>query len=185
MLLCFTVCISLYSCENDIEEVNTITNANNTKLPVESTTQAVILYSDSAHIQMKITAAKIDRYIAEKSYFEMPKGVHVTFFKIYPEVETELKADYAVGFSNVNGGIDSMEVKRNVIVVNEKGDKLNTEKLIWDTRTKKIYSNEFVKITTKEEVIWGNGLDAEEDFSKYEIRQVKGQINIKDSTQFQ
>jgi LPS export ABC transporter protein LptC len=168
-----------------MKEVDTLANANNMRLPAESTKHAEILYSDSAEVQMKITAEQIDRYIGEKAYFEMPQGVHVTFYKKYPEIETELKADYAIGFNNANGGVDSMEVKRNVIVVNEKGDRMNTEKLIWDARIKRIYTNEFVRITTKDEIIWGNGLDATEDFSSYEIKQVKGQINIKDTAQFQ
>jgi LPS export ABC transporter protein LptC len=186
-LFLFTIVVTtiLQSCQNNIEEVNTFANTSSQIFPVESTIHAEILYSDSAKIQMKIEAEQLDRYLQPKPYFEMPKGVHVTFFKTYPDVESELKSDYAIGFNNINGGIDSMEVKRNVVVINEKGDMLNTEKLTWNTQSKKIYTNEFVKITTQDEVIWGNGLDAEEDFSKYEIRQVKGQINIKDSTQIQ
>ncbi len=40
-----------------------------------------------------------------------------------------------------------------------------------------------MKITTKEEVIWGDGLEANQDFSEYEIKNVKGQIAVKDSIQ--
>jgi hypothetical protein len=34
-----------------------------------------------------------------------------------------------------------MEAQRNVVVVNEKGDKLNTEHLTWNALTKKIYTD--------------------------------------------
>ncbi len=172
----------LQACENDIAKVNEVTAGTDKKAPIESSKEVEFLYSDSAHIKMKLTAPKIDRFVGEKSYFEMPKGLHVFFYDDYPVIKSQLKADYGVGRDTV-GSINRMEVKRNVEVVNEKGDKLNTEHLIWDALKKRIYTNEFVKITTKDEVIWGNGLDADEDFSHYEIKNVTGQISIKDSIQ--
>jgi LPS export ABC transporter protein LptC len=176
------VLIMSQACENDIEKVNEIIAGSEKNVPVESSTDVEFLYSDSAQIQMKLTAGKIDRFTGEKNYFETPDGLHVFFYDNYPVVKTQLKADYGVGKDSTNT-IDRMEVKRNVVVINEKGDKLNTEHLIWDAKKKRIYTKEFVKITTKDEVIWGNGLDADEDFSHYEIKDVKGQINIKDSIQ--
>ena len=181
---CIVGLIVLGACENDMQEINTVVNTNEASLPIESSKDIEILYSDSAQVKMKLKAGVIDRYIGENSYFEMTSGVEVFFYKPYPQVESELKADYAIGFNAKNGGIDSMEAKRNVFVRNEKGDILNTEHLIWNASKKKIYTPEFVKITTQDEIIWGNGLEAEEDFSRYEIKQVKGQINIKDTTQF-
>lgn len=174
--------VLLMSCKNDIEKINAIASDTIQSLPAESSIGVEFIYSDSAHIQMKLNAGQIDRYGGENAYFEMPKGLHVTFYKHYPNVETELKADYGLGFDSSNG-IDSMEVKRNVEVINVKGDKLTTEHLIWDARKKKIFTNEFVKITTKEEVLWGEGLEADESFSQFEIKNVQGQINIKDTIQ--
>ncbi len=176
------LCLFLVACENDMAKVNSVTTDVNAKTPVESTKDVEFLYSDSAQIQLKLTAPQTDRFVGDKSYFEMPKGMHVLFYGKYPKVQTELKADYGVGYDTING-IKFMEVKRNVVVINEKGDRLNTEHLIWNANSKRIYTQDFVKITTKDEVIWGDGLEADEDFSKYEIKNVKGQINIKDTLQ--
>jgi hypothetical protein len=66
------------------------------------------------------------------------------------------------------------------VVINEKGDKLNTEHLMWDKKKRMIYSNAFVKITTADEVIYGDGLEANESFTKYKITKIKGTINLKD-----
>jgi len=170
------------ACENDIAKVNEITTNSNKKIPIESSKDAEFLYSDSAQIKMKLITAQIDRFAGEKSYFETPKGLQLFFYDNYPVIKSRLKADYGIGKDTINN-IARMDVKRNVEVINEKGDKLNTEHLIWDAQKKRIYTNEFVKITTKDEVIWGNGLDADEDFSHYEIKNVTGQINIKDSIQ--
>jgi LPS export ABC transporter protein LptC len=74
-----------------------------------------------------------------------------------------------------------VEAKKNVVVINEKNEKLNTEHLIWNEKTKKIYSDEFVKITTPDEIIYGTGFEADQDFSRYKIMNIKGTITVKKS----
>ena len=74
-----------------------------------------------------------------------------------------------------------MEVKYNVEVVNVNGEKLNTEHLIWDEQKKKIISDDFVKITTAKEIIMGKGLEANQDFTQYEIKEVTGTIRVEDN----
>ena len=41
--------------------------------------------------------------------------------------------------------------------------------------------DDFVKITTKDQVIWGDGMEADQDFSEYNIKNVKGEIDIKEA----
>jgi Lipopolysaccharide-assembly, LptC-related len=64
-------------------------------------------------------------------------------------------------------------------VINAKGEKLNTEEIIWDEQKKIIYSNAFVKITTGDEIIWGIGMEANEDFTDYVIKKVTGKVKVK------
>ena len=167
------------SCENDIAVVNTITSVNEKKLPVQSDVNVEIMYSDSARVRAKLTGPKLDRYSGAKPYMEVPKGLEIIFYDEHHKEQTKLTADYGIGFDNGNG-MEHMEAKRNVVVINQKGDKLNTEHLIWNAITKKIFTDEFVKITTKDEIIWGDGLIANQDFSDYTIKNVRGQINVKD-----
>lgn len=173
----------LYSCENNVTEVNTITAINQPNKPIETSVNAEFLYSDSAVIRSCLKTPLVDHYIGKKAYYEMPKGMDVIFYDRNKKEQTKLTANYGIGYDNNNDNTQSkmsiMEAKGNVVVVNEKGDKLNTEHLIWNSQTKKIYTDEFVKITTKDEVIWGEGLEANEDFSEYEIKHVKGQIAVK------
>jgi LPS export ABC transporter protein LptC len=72
-----------------------------------------------------------------------------------------------------------MTVKNDVIVVNIKGDTLRTELLIWDEKTNKINTNEAVKITTPDEIIYGDGLESNTEFSQYKIFKIKGIISLK------
>jgi LPS export ABC transporter protein LptC len=169
----------LASCENDIAEINSVTSAIELALPLESGKNVEMLYSDSAIVRAKLTAPQLDRYMGKKNYMEMPKGMLVIFFDENKKEQNRLSADYGIGYDN-GAGMDKMEAKRHVVVINEKGDKLETEHLVWNAATKEIFTDEFVKITTKEEVIWGEGLKANQDFSKYEITHPQGVIQVDD-----
>lgn len=168
------------SCENDIDEVNSITAEIQKKLPLQSSKNAEYIYSDSAIVRAKLIAPQIDNYGGKKPYMELPFGMNVVFFQQDKKEQTKLTANYGIGYDNGNGVIEKMEAKGNVIVINEKGEKLNTEHLIWNTFTKKIYTDAFVKITTKDQVICGDGMEADQDFSEYQIKNVTGTFDVND-----
>lgn len=179
ILFCLVVLLSLTACENDIAVVNSITSATEKQLPLESGTDVEMIYSDSAILRAKLTAVQLDRYVGKKSYMEMPKGMVVIFYNAEKKEQNRLTADYGIGYDNGNG-MDKMEAKRHVVVVNEKGDKLETEHLIWNAATKEILTEAFVKITTEKEILMGNGLKANQDFSEYEITNPTGIIQVED-----
>jgi LPS export ABC transporter protein LptC len=162
----------LYSCENDKSKVDLITKKN--YLPVESAENIEILYSDSANLKAKLNAPVMNNYASDKSYVEMPKGINLKFFDDSLQIISTLTANYAISREKE----DVMEARNNVVIVNQKGEQLNTEHLIWDKKSKKIYSDVFAKITTKDEIIYGNGFESNEDFTKYKILQVKGVFNV-------
>lgn len=162
-------------CVNDMEEVNAI--VDNELLPSEVADDIRIIYSDSAMLKVILDAKHLERYLGENPYLEMTGGVHVRFFNNLGGVESELRSNYAISYKNT--GV--MEAKEDVVVVNKKGETLNTEHLIWEEKTEKIHTEEFVKITTEDEVIFGHGLESNQDFTKYRIKKIKGTINLKDA----
>lgn len=173
-LLLFAFAFLLVSCENDIEEVNSITARSN--YPVESGKDMEVIYSDSGHIKIKLNAPVMMRFAGENPYMEMPQGVKVLFYDDSMNVNSHLSANYAISREKE----EIMEAKNNVVVVNEKGEQLNTEHLVWDKRQSLIHTKEFVKITTAEEIIYGNGLESNQSFTKYKIKDIKGTINLKE-----
>jgi LPS export ABC transporter protein LptC len=170
--------LSWTACENDITVINSIIPES--ELPLESGKNVEYIYSDSAIVKAKLTAPRMDRYGGKKNYMELPKGMHIIFYNEEKKEQTNLTADYGIGYDD-GSGMNKMEAKRNVVVINEKGDRLNTEHLIWDATTKQIYTEDFVKITTKGETIWGDGLKADQDFSKWKILHPKGVIAVNDN----
>jgi LPS export ABC transporter protein LptC len=169
-LALLVMCVT--SCENDMEKVTLVTGKKN--LPVESSTGLTIFYSDSAKLKVKITAPRLVRFTNREAYTEMPKGVYVEFYDDQMQVNSTLKSKYAI--RRDNEGI--MEAKNDVVVVNVKKEQLNTEHLVWNEKTARIYSNEFVKITTPDKIIYGNGFEANQDFTSYKIFNIKGVITI-------
>jgi len=164
----------LSSCQTDIQTINQITSIKN--LPSESMKDAEIMYSDSGNVKMKLTGEQLDRHV-DKEYIEFPKGMKILFYDDSMKVSSQLKADYGIRYEKEG----KMEAKRNVEVVNVKGEKLNTEHLIWDETKDKIYTEAFVKITTDDEVMYGDGLESNRDFTKYKIKNIKGTINLNDA----
>lgn len=173
-LFCFMFVLFFTSCENDIDEVNTVTAQTN--YPVESGKDMEVIYSDSGNVKIKLNAPVMMRFTGEKPYMEMPKGVKVLFYDNAMNVTSHLSANYAISYEKE----EIMEAKSDVVVVNEKGEQLNTEHLIWEKRDERIHTDEFVKITTDDEIIYGNGLESNQSFTKYKIRDIKGIINLKE-----
>ena len=66
------------------------------------------------------------------------------------------------------------------IVSNEKGDQLNTEYLVWSREKGTIETNQFVKITTADGVIYGDGMISDENFNNWEVKNGRGIFDIED-----
>jgi LPS export ABC transporter protein LptC len=169
LLLCI-----LFSCENSIKTINIIGNKDDQ--PIDTAVDVTTYYSDSGRIVAMFEAPKLDRYEGEKPYTEMPKGIKVFFYDSAMNVTSKITAKYAISYENEK----IMEAKNDVVVVNEKKEQLNTEHLVWDQKKATIYSDKFVKINTGKEILWGDGLDADERFDKWKIKKPKGSITIEE-----
>lgn len=176
-LLTTTCSLLLFSCKTNRDEVMAI--GKKTIMPSQTGKDITMLYSDSTVLKIKLMAPQMQMY--EKDVKEkitiLPKGVFVVFYDETGKETSTLKADYAVRYETSK----RMEAKYNVEVVNVNGEKLNTEHLVWNEKTKKISSDAFVKITTAKEIIMGKGLDANQDFTQYEIKEITGTIRVEDN----
>ncbi len=162
------------SCINDPVKVNSF--SKNTNVPLLTEHNVDIIYSDSAKAKIHVKAPLLEEFGGINPYEEMAKGVKVEFYNDSEKISSSLTANYAI-----NKKRDQiMEAKNDVVVINTKGEKLNTEHLIWDGVKRRIHTESFVKITTKDQVIWGTGLESDERFEEYEIKNISGTILLKD-----
>lgn len=161
-----------FACENTAEEIVPVETEE--KQPDQIGKDVKILYSTNGRVSFQLNAPVMEQYLGEEPYTEMPEGVHIQTFDSVMDITSELTANYAIDLKYE----DRMEAKDDVVVVNEKGEKLNTEHLVWNKKTEKITSDVFVKITTDSEVLMGEGLISNQDFTEYRILKPRGIINL-------
>ena len=162
------------SCEkSSIEKINLITAELNA--PSLSVLNTEITYTEEALIKLRITSKEINRYLTiEEPYSEFPKGLYVEFFDSTERPTSFIKANYCI-YDETNR---LWTAENDVVSVNAEGDTLNTEFLIWDMNTKKLYSDRFVRITNKDGIIHGKGFEANQDLTNWKIKQTSGTISI-------
>lgn len=142
----------------------------------EKATGVEINITDSGHHIAQILSPLMERYSGKNPYLEMKKGVRALFFNKQGVKENQLDANYAISHENEK----IIEVRNDVRLENIKGERLNTEKLTWNQASKKIYTDQFVKITTPDEVIYGDGFESNQNFTEYKIFKIRGILSLKD-----
>ena len=111
---------------------------------------------------------------AEDPYMEMKKGVEVEFIDEKGELESYLTSEYAISYNKSK----KIVLKRNVDVMNLKGERFLTEELVWDQKTKKVRTDKPVWIFTDGQITQGTGFESDQSFSKYIITGFSGQANV-------
>jgi LPS export ABC transporter protein LptC len=163
----------LFSCENEIAKTKIFSSGVE---PPSATAEGYeMLFSDSTVIRFKLQTPELIKYENEKEpYIEFPRGVNIEKYDSKMNIVSNITADYAKNFPSDN----RWEAKNNVIAINLKGDTLKTEYLVWDMKTEKIYSDQFVKIIQKDQIYTGIGFESNQDFTIYNIKNLKGHIYV-------
>jgi LPS export ABC transporter protein LptC len=166
--------LGFVSCKNDPMQVNALTKKDT--LPLLTMKDVDLLISDSAKLKMHLTAPLEEDFAGEDQRSVFRQGLHIDFFDSVGNVNSSIDAMYGESRPKKKETI----VKRKVVVINVDGDKLETEKLIWDERKQIIYTDALVTITTKDQILYGKGMTADADFTNYEITEPKGSIWLND-----
>lgn len=162
------------SCENSLKEVDKLT-AQEKKTQEEISKGVEIIYSDSALVRAKLYSPLLKHISSNDPYLVMPIGLHVDFYDKNLVIDNRLSAKYGIRYESRK----LVELKNNVIVTNNKGERLDTELLNWDESRQRLFSDKFVKITTPDKVIYGEGFESNQSFTKYKIFKIKGMVDVK------
>jgi len=160
--------------QNSIEQINEITERLSPD--VETVCDVEILYSEEGKMRVQLEGPLLLRHKTKDPFTEFPGGITVTFFDQSQNPTSKLTAKYAIRREKNKETV----VRDSVIWYNiHKKEQLETEELIWNEKTKKIYSDKFVKITTETESIFGEGFEADQNFTSYKIKKIHGQVRVK------
>ncbi len=162
-----------FSCANKIEKIKELSASE--KLPGMEAEGYEMIYSDSTIVRFKMKTPKLIYYQQEKDPFtEFPDGIEIEKFDSNMKIVSRITSDYALYYENEKKWI----AKNNVVAVNVEGDSLKTEELIWEDSKAKIYSEQFVKIIRKDQIITGIGFESNQDMTDWEIKKVKGTLYL-------
>ena len=174
-LLIAGAALLLGSCKNTVEDVNDLVSKFDTQ--VETAKGVEILYSDSAQVRVRITGPTMLYHLDRREpRQEFPDGVSVDFFGPEGAITSQLDARYGLRLENKNEVI----VRDSVVWQSVEGEKIESEELIWDERQRKIYTNKFVVITRPDEIIYGHGFEADQDFTYSRINAIEGRLKVDD-----
>jgi len=169
--------ILLLSCKNNMKDIQAMESMLDT-LPDVTAKNIEYLYSENAAVQVKLSAPLMNNYGGKNPRMEFPDGFNVVFYDSLQTVKTALTANYGINYPERK----IMEAHGNVVVINyETGETLNTEELIWDQTKELIYSNKFSKLTSESGVLYGEGLESDQTFTRRRLLHPSGDITVEDS----
>lgn len=147
-------------------------------LPDMHTTGVVSYVSDSGMIRYKIVT---DEWLVftkkNPPYWAFEKGLYLEKFDSLFRVDASIKADTAYYHEK----IEIWELRGNVHIQNQLGDKFDTELLFWDQSKERIYSDKFIKIEQEDKILTGYGFDSNQEMTEYEIFTPTGIFTVEDT----
>ncbi len=174
-ILFFIIAFAVSSCENDIDAVMEL---DSKKAATENGQDIVIIFSQGGKVNAKLTGPTMERGLDKPTYVAFNNGLKVFMYNDSLGLESTLSAKKGK-FMEDDGDVFLSD---SVIVINKKGERLDTKELNWDPKRKIFYSTKEVFIKTPTDSLHGWGLEANQDFSEKKILKVSGPITVQDST---
>lgn len=171
--LLFLFWIALNSCKNDPAAVDPFIKSG--AFLRETGTDVTVIYRDSGKIKAVIKAPEVVTVHVANAYTEMTKGMKAVFYNQYEEKNALLRANYARRYQQTQLMIASGDV----VLVNTAGDTLKAQELEWNQKINKLSTDKPVQIRKKDLLIFGDGLESNQDFTKYKILHIRGTVTMK------
>jgi LPS export ABC transporter protein LptC len=166
--------LSIGACTNNMQSVHAIVDKQ--ALDTESA-DSVTLYFSTNGITKAVLKSKTFKHVlnAQPPYVDMSNGLRVEFFDVSGNPTSVLTAKRGRYFEADNNVL----VRDSVCISNSsKGETLKTEELIWNDKRQLFFTEKYVTITTPTQIIHGDGMEANQDFTFYKIINPNGIIAV-------
>ena len=151
--------------------------AENDTLPSMTSLGVATLISDSGITRYKIVAEEWAIHDKRNPpYWAFEKGVYLEKFDTLFHIDASIKADTAYYYEKKK----LWELRGNVLIRSQRGDKFETEQLYWDERKEKVYSDKYIRIEQEDKAITGYGFESNQALTEYEIKNTTGVFTIED-----
>jgi len=177
VVFCTTVMLLLFSgCSKNKPLADAVVDRDS--LPSMTSLGVTTLISDSGITRYKIVTEEWMIFDKKKPpYWAFEKGVYLEKFDTLLHIDASIKADTAYYFEKQK----LWELKGNVQILSQKGDKFETEQLYWDEKKKTVYSDKFIRIEQEDKAITGYGFESNQELTDYVIKNTTGSFIIEDT----
>lgn len=169
-------CFFFNACEND---PGAVAEWSGKKEMYEVADSIITYMSQGSTMKAKLMSPYMIRSQSDTVYAEFPRSLDVDFFDSTGKVESHLDSKYGKYYESLG----KVYLRDSVVVYNMQGDTLHTPDLWWDQNLQKFYTDKNVRIRKGGNLIFGTGMDAQQDLTNINIRQVSGLVAVPDSLQ--
>lgn len=172
-LLCLTV---VSGCHEE-RKVDVAAGLNPDRMPTMKTENVSTLISDSGRIQYKIVSPLWSVYDQlDTPYWSFPKGLYLQKYDREFKVIATVAADSAKFFKDQK----LWRLEGHVEMHKMPGDLFLSQRLFWDQRHGKIYSDTFIHIENENHVLEGYEFESNERLTSYTVKRPTGIFPVKD-----
>jgi LPS export ABC transporter protein LptC len=172
LVVLLAMALALFNCETEKKKQIAVYNGS-----LREFENVDMTYSEKDAVKVKMQAKKIIEL--QNGDREFPDGLYMEFFDVVTGEKTStLKANNAYYFKEEDQwrGRGKVEVK-NI----QKHQELTTEELFWKPATKKIFTDKFVTIREIDRVIYGTGLETDQNLTNYTITKPEGEFDVEEN----
>ena len=161
---------------NEETKVDIASTIHPEKMPTMLTRNVSTMISDSGVVQYKILAPLWKVYDeVDTPYWTFPEGLYLQKFDRNFKVIGTLAADSAKYFKNeklwrLDGHVEMRQQPSDVFL---------SERIFWNQREKKVYSDTFIHIENEKHVLEGTGFVSNENLTVYRVLKPQGIFPLK------
>lgn len=153
--------------------------SENDTLPSMESLGVKTMISDSGIIRYKIVTEQWTIHDKKNPpYWAFEKGVYLEKFDSLLHIDASIKADTAYYYEKKK----LWELRGDVLILSQRGDKFETELLFWDEKAKSVYSDKYIQIEQEDKTITGYGFESNQELTEYIIKNTTGVFTVEDKT---
>lgn len=164
-MLPFYLAILLFGC-TQLEDVDM--SEQKRDFPSRTLKNAHIIFKDSGFVKIDLRSPLIEEYaLIDSPFTEFRKGLELNYYTTNIDSPGYLRANWAI----MKEITQWYEGRGDVKIISEKGDTLKTQKIFWNKRERRVFTNDTVYIISKsgDSLQANNGLNAKDDLSEYSL----------------
>lgn len=165
--------LALAACKNDPEQIRALTGGSGRQ--EDRAEDVTIIHSKDGKVNMRLFAHEFVRNTSAKPpYIDMNSKLKMEFYNDSGVLENVLTADSCRYYEAEQNAL----VWGKVHIKNRKGEQLNTTEMAWNSHVQKFFTEKPVEIITPSETLYGNGMEANSDFTWYKITNPRGTVQV-------